>query len=50
MTIHSIGSKAAVRSAEARVAGYDWQALAEEMSGYGCAVMEKLLTPQECRE
>ncbi|RWP70816.1 MAG: hypothetical protein EOR91_31965, partial [Mesorhizobium sp.] len=50
MTIHSIGSRAAVRSAETRVAAYDWQALAGEMSGYGCAVMEKLLTPQECRE
>ena len=49
MTIHSIGSKAAVKSAEARVAGYDWQALAGELSGYGCAVMEKLLTPEECR-
>jgi hypothetical protein len=39
MTIHSIGSRARVRSAEARVAGYDWQVLAEGMSGYGCAVM-----------
>ncbi|RWO06015.1 MAG: proline hydroxylase [Mesorhizobium sp.] len=49
MTMHTV-PEAAVRSAEARVAGYDWQALAEEMSGYGCAVMEKLLTPEECRE
>ncbi|TIS53612.1 2OG-Fe(II) oxygenase [Mesorhizobium sp.] len=50
MTIHSIGSKAAVKSAEVRVAGYDWQALAGELSGYGCAVMEKLLTPEDCRQ
>lgn len=49
MTIHSIGAKAAVKSAEVRVAGYDWRTLADELSGYGCAVMEKLLTPQECR-
>ncbi|CCV08179.1 conserved hypothetical protein [Mesorhizobium metallidurans STM 2683] len=50
MTIHSIGSKAAVRSAEARVAGYDWEMLAGELSNYGCAVTEKLLTPEECRQ
>lgn len=50
MTIHSIDSKAAVRSAQARVAGYDWEMLAGELSGYGCAVLEKLLTPQECRQ
>ncbi|TGQ31286.1 2OG-Fe(II) oxygenase [Mesorhizobium sp. M00.F.Ca.ET.216.01.1.1] len=50
MTIHSIGSKAAVKSAEARLAGHDWQALAGELSGYGCAAMEKLLTPEECRQ
>jgi hypothetical protein len=31
-----------------RVGGYDWQALAGELDSYGCAVMEKLLTPQEC--
>ncbi|TKB39729.1 MAG: proline hydroxylase, partial [Mesorhizobium sp.] len=40
MTIHSIGTKAAVKSAEVRVAGYDWRNLAGELSGYGCAVME----------
>ncbi|TJV12652.1 MAG: proline hydroxylase, partial [Mesorhizobium sp.] len=34
MTMHTVPA-AAVRSAEARVAGYDWQALAEEMSFYG---------------
>ncbi|RJG43751.1 2OG-Fe(II) oxygenase [Mesorhizobium sp. DCY119] len=33
-----------------RVAGYDWDALAGDLSGYGCAVLEKLLTPQECRD
>jgi hypothetical protein len=43
-------SASAVRSAEARVAAYDWQKLSEELSGFGCAVMEKLLSPEECRK
>ncbi len=34
----------------ARVDGYDWQRLSAELSGYGCAVLEKLLSPDECRE
>jgi hypothetical protein len=37
-------------SAEARVERYDWKAISGELSGYGCAVIEKLLVPQECRE
>src|ERR1700754_4329883 len=39
----------AVTSTEARVAAYDWQALAGELDGYGCAVLQKLLSPEECR-
>lgn len=35
--------------AEARVAAYDWQTLAGELDGYGCAVLPKLLSPVECR-
>jgi hypothetical protein len=38
------------RSAEERIGGYDWQALSTELSSYGCAVIDKLLTPDECRE
>lgn len=37
-------------SAEARVAGYDWNHLGEELNGFGCAVIEKLLLPEECRQ
>jgi hypothetical protein len=36
-------------SSEARVAAYDWQALAGELDNYGCAVLPKLLSPEECR-
>jgi uncharacterized protein len=39
----------AAPSAEVRVAAYDWQALADELSNYGCAVLTKLLSPEECR-
>jgi uncharacterized protein len=39
----------AVTSAEARVAGYDWPALADELGKSGCAMLTKLLSPEECR-
>jgi uncharacterized protein len=35
---------------EQRVGAYDWPALASELDQYGAAVMQKLLTPEECRE
>src|SRR3954451_17798852 len=40
----------AVEAAEARVARYDWKNLSDELSGFGCAVIEKLLSPEECRQ
>lgn len=51
MTAHSstISRASAVTSAEARVAGYDWQVLAGELDNYGCAVLPKLLSPEESR-
>src|SRR6266446_8164980 len=45
----AISSASAVTSAEARVAAYDWQALAGELDSYGCAVLPKLLSSAECR-
>ncbi|MDB5523068.1 MAG: proline hydroxylase [Rhizobium sp.] len=39
-----------VRSTEERVAGHNWQTVADDLSGFGCAVLNKLLTPDECRE
>jgi hypothetical protein len=35
-------------AATARVDRYDWRALAAELSGYGCAILEKLIEPDEC--
>jgi uncharacterized protein len=34
--------------AETRVAAYDWDALAGELDGFGCAVLPRLLTSEEC--
>jgi hypothetical protein len=36
--------------ADLRVSQYDWTMLSEDLSGYGCAVMEKLLSPEECQQ
>jgi hypothetical protein len=33
----------------ARVAAYDWRALQGELDAYGCAVLPKLLSREECR-
>lgn len=45
----TISPASAVASAEARVAAYDWKALAGELDSFGCAVLTKLLAPEECR-
>src|SRR3954468_16675344 len=37
-------------SAAARIAAYDWQALAGELDSWGSAVLPKLLSPQECSD
>jgi hypothetical protein len=44
----TISSASAVSSATAQVTAYDWQALAGELDSYGCAVLPKLLSPEEC--
>jgi len=42
-------SVAASPRAEGRVAACDWSQLAAELDGHGCAVLEGLLAPDECR-
>lgn len=34
---------------ETRVAAYEWVALVADLDNYGCAVLPKLLSPDECR-
>ena len=36
-------------TAETRVAAYDWASVAADLDAYGCAVLPKLLSPQESR-
>jgi len=45
----SMPSVSAASSAEIRVTAYDWDALAGELDTYGCAVLPKLLSAEECR-
>jgi uncharacterized protein len=44
----STSSASAVSSAETRVAAYDWQTLGHELDTYGCAVLPRLLSSDEC--
>src|SRR3974390_516874 len=43
-------ARGAEKTAAARVAGYDWEAIGTELNGYGCAVLPKLLSAGECRD
>jgi uncharacterized protein len=43
-------TSSAGRSAETRTSQYDWETLSGDLNGYGCAVLEKLLSPDECRQ
>jgi uncharacterized protein len=40
----------AVNSAERRAAQYDWKIISNELSDFGCARIERLISPDECRE
>ena len=37
-----------VQPGNGRVAKYDWAKISEELSSQGCAVIERLLYPDEC--
>ena len=40
----------AASATEARVAAYNWKDLSEELNGFGCAVLKKILTADECKQ
>ena len=40
----------AVNSAERRATQYDWKIISNELSDFGCARIERLISPDECRE
>ena len=33
-----------------RIAAADWDSVARELDGYGCALLPRLLTPAECAQ
>lgn len=33
-----------------RIGGFDWQRIAADLDAYGCAVLEKLLDPGQCKD
>jgi hypothetical protein len=39
-----------IESAESRVGRYDWTTLTKDLDDYGCAVIERLLTADECAQ
>lgn len=44
-----VSSASAVSSAEARVTAHNWDGLAGDLDTYGCAVLPKFLSAEECR-
>jgi uncharacterized protein len=40
----------AVSPAEARLAKYDWEEIADRLNGFGCASIPKLFSQEECRQ
>jgi len=40
----------AASEAERRIARYDWKIVSDELSDFGCARIERLITPDECQE
>ena len=47
---NAVPSTRIVRPAQERVGQYDWTTLSGDLSHYGCAVLEKLLAQEECRQ
>jgi hypothetical protein len=44
-----VRSAAAPQFAAPRVNAYDWQTVSQELNARGCAVLDRLLSPDECR-
>ena len=47
--LSGVTSLSATVRADARVTSYDWQAISDDLNGYGCAVIPALLSFEECR-
>ena len=49
-SVKAVAAPSAVPSAETRVSRNDWEKLSADLNAHGCAILEKLLSPDECRE
>jgi len=45
----AVKTASVARTASQRVSQYDWSAISDELSGFGCAVLKQILSPDECR-
>jgi uncharacterized protein len=50
MNVHLKGRKASASAYERRVGAYDWAKISDELNAQGSAVVEKLLSSNECQE
>ena len=48
-SVHTSLSVALVQSAQARIGAYDWPKVSQELNAQGCAILQNLLSPDECR-
>jgi hypothetical protein len=46
----NVAAEIGAKDADGRLAQIDWGCIAEELNGVGAAMVERLLTPKECRE
>jgi len=46
----ALAAASAVQTTEMRVSQYDWGTRSGDLDGYGCTVLETLLSPDECRQ
>jgi hypothetical protein len=46
---HFVRTFSAAGDADLRVSQFDWTMLSEDLSSHGCAVIDKLLSPEECQ-
>jgi hypothetical protein len=49
VTAKPLSAAPAPGSVAARVDAHDWGAVADELAGHGCAILDRLLMPEECR-
>jgi hypothetical protein len=50
MNTRSTAAASALRPAETRVSQRDWETLSNDLNAHGCTVLQKLLSPEECRQ